>query len=167
MPSDTNLKINISDFTSPTTYYNNITTISQQLPSILDDFTKYYVFYNNVPDYPEYQTMFENIKQNINSLNSQLFQITNDVDSGIEKINKSLLSLNALITTEKSKNTDLKQKLGMLNEENKSTFIMITNYDQIYDLEYLKNWSLVISIFFSLYVISVVFKKQNNVYNTR
>jgi hypothetical protein len=167
MPSDTNLKINISDFTSPTTYYNNITTISQQLPSILDDFIKYYVFYNNVPDYPEYQTMFENIKQNINSLNSQLFQITNDVDSSIEKINKSLLSLNALITTEKSKNTDLKQKLGMLNEENKSTFIMITNYDQIYDLEYLKNWSLVISIFFSLYVISVVFKKQNNVYNTR
>ena len=167
MPSDTNLKINISDFTSPTTYYNNITTISQQLPSILDDFIKYYVFYNNVPDYPEYQTMFENIKQNINSLNSQLFQITNDVDSSIEKINKSLLSLNTLITTEKSKNTDLKKKLGMLNEENKSTFIMITNYDQIYDLEYLKNWSLFISIFFSLYVISVVFKKQNNVYNTR
>ena len=167
MPSDTNLKINISDFTSPTTYYNNINAIKQQLPAILDDFKKYYVFYNNVPDYPEYQTMFENIKQNINSLNSQLFKLTNEVDYNIEKINKTLTSLNASITAEKTKNTDLKNKLGMLTEENNSTFIMITNYDQIYDLEYLKNWSLVISIFFSLYVISVVFKKQNNVYNTR
>jgi hypothetical protein len=111
--------------------------------------------------------MFENIKQNINSLNSQLFKLTNEVDYNIEKINKTLTSLNASITAEKTKNTDLKNKLGMLTEENNSTFIMITNYDQIYDLEYLKNWSLVISIFFSLYVISVVFKKQTNNYTVR
>jgi hypothetical protein len=161
MPTIIDLNINKNNFVDPSNYYNSINTIKQQLPSILDDFKKYYVFYNNVPDYPEYQTMYENIKNNINNLNSQLFTITNNVDSSIEEINTSLTTLNTLINKEKSKKNKLQTKQDDLIEQNNSTHEMIQNYDQIYELEYLKNWGLFGSLLFSLYIISIVFKKQN------
>jgi hypothetical protein len=45
-------------FKNPEEIKEKIHTLQQQLPAILDDFKKYYVFYNKNPEYPEYQQMF-------------------------------------------------------------------------------------------------------------
>jgi tRNA A37 methylthiotransferase MiaB len=48
------------DLTKPQVFLSQINTLKEKLPSILDDFKKYYVFYNKNPEYSEYQQMFEN-----------------------------------------------------------------------------------------------------------
>jgi len=152
-----------TNFTKPTEFIHMLETLNQQMPPILDDFIKYYVFYNKNPDYAEYQQMFENIKNNLNNLNSQLFMLTNTVQSKSQELNATFFNLNELIVNAKEKNSSLKQKLGIVEQKNNSATEMITNYNQLYDIGYVKNWGLFFSIILSCVALSVVFKKQNEI----
>lgn len=152
--------INNYNFTPPEKYIEKLDTLTSQLPHIMEDFQKYYVFYNKNPENNEYKRMFENIKGNIHSLNSQLFTTTNEVQSNTEKINKVLLVLNHGIKKEKEKNKELRRKLGLLENENNTTDEMISNYNQMYDIKYLHNWGLFLSIIFAGFIIVKTFKNS-------
>lgn len=146
-------------FISAETFTEQLNTLKQQLPHILDDFEKYYVFYNMNPANNEYQTMFENIKKNLNSINSKTFMISNNVESETNNINQKLISLNSLIQYEKESNNKLKSNIDSIEEEKNSTNLMINNYKEMYDVGYLKNWALFLSIIVAGYAI---FKISSN-----
>ena len=80
----------MNQFEKPEMFAQRIETLKEQLPSILDDFNKYFVLYSTDPSYPEFGTMFNNIKQNLNSLSASLFMVSNDVDANTDEINKTL-----------------------------------------------------------------------------
>ena len=81
----------------PSQFTNKLETLQNQLPAILQDFQKYYVFYTKNPEYPEYQQMFQNIKGNLNTINSDLFTLSNSVQSSTDVLNTSLVELYNLI----------------------------------------------------------------------
>ena len=81
----------------PIQFTTRLETLQSQLPAILNDFTKYYVFFNTNPEYPEYEQMFNNIKGNLNQINSDLFTLSNNVQVNTEDINEKLFILDALI----------------------------------------------------------------------
>ena len=87
----------IDDLTKPQVFLSQINTLKEKLPSILDDFKKYYVLYNKNPEYNEYQQMFENIKGNLQNVNSELFMISNNIEKDTESINDRLHKINVLI----------------------------------------------------------------------
>ena len=82
----------INNFESSTKFTQKLETLKSQLPAILADFKKYYVFFNKNPEYPEYQNSFENIKGNMNKLSSDLFILSNDVQSSTGELNKKLFA---------------------------------------------------------------------------
>lgn len=135
----------MAQFIKPEFFTERVETMQQQLPPILDDFNKYFVLYNKSPNYPEYENMFNNIKQNLNSLGASLFLISNDVDSNIDNINKAFKNLDILITKERVKNRQLKRKLGIVETEANSSKEMINDFNQMYDDDYLRNWGLFLS----------------------
>jgi hypothetical protein len=134
------------NFKTPGIFKEKLQTLNKQLPSILDDFKKYYVFYNKNPEYPEYQSSFENIKGNMNKLSSDLFILSNDVQSSTGELNKKLFALNVLIQEEKKKNSELKLQLGIVEHKNSAATELIYDYKNMYSEEYLRNWALFISI---------------------
>ena len=137
----------ISDnFKTPGIFKEKLQTLNQQLPAILDDFKKYYVFFNKNPEYPEYQNSFENIKGNMNKLSSDLFMLSNDVQSSTGELNKKLFALNVLIQEEKERNRKLKLKLGIIEHKNNAATELIYDYKNMYSEEYLRNWALFVSI---------------------
>ena len=138
---------NASQFTS------QLNALQKQLPAVLDDFEKYYVFYNMNPANSEYQNMFENIKNNLNSINSQTFILANSVDKEIGNVNQKMVSLNSLIENEKEMNINLKKKFAAIKQEGNGADIRISNYKQIYDIGYLKNWALFLSTIAAGYAI--------------
>jgi hypothetical protein len=150
---------NLNDFEEPHVFISKLHALHEQLPHILEDFIKYYIFYNKNPDYPEYSQMFANIKGNLNTINSNLFMLSNSVDVNTGKISQKLSGLNELIQREKKVNRVLKRKLGILEQQIDSTDEMIFDYSQMYDEVYLRNWALFLSILVSGLAISVVFKK--------
>jgi hypothetical protein len=134
------------NFKTPGIFKEKLQTLNKQLPAILDEFKKYYVFFNKNPEYPEYQTSFENIKGNMTKLSSDLFMLSNDVQSSTDELNKKLFALNVLIQQEKKKNHELKATLGIVEHKNNAATELIYDYKNIYSEEYLRNWALFISI---------------------
>jgi len=136
----------IYNFIQPIKFTQNLETLQTQFPAISNDFKKYYVFYNKNPEYQEYENIFENIKENLNTVISQLFSLSNDVQLNTNKINEKLFSLDFLIKREKEKNNDFKSKLGIIQQKTSASSELISNYKDIYNLEYLRNWALFLSI---------------------
>jgi hypothetical protein len=87
--------------------------------------------------------------------------VSNEVDSNTDKISDVFNRLDILIKKEKRTNIMLKRKLGIVEQKANSTDEMIDNYSEIYDIGYLRNWGLFISIFVAGLCISKVFKQQN------
>lgn len=144
--SNINYEDAIDNFKTPIIFKEKLKTLNQQLPAILDDFKKYYVFFNKNPEYPEYQNLFENIKANMTKLGSELFMLSNDVQSSTNEINVKLFSLDKLIHNEKERNRKLKKSLGIAENENNAATELITDYKYMYSEEYLRNWALFLSI---------------------
>ena len=146
------------DFPDPDQFREKLQTLDSQLAPILADFKKYYVFFNMNPEYPEYQQMFQNIKGNLTNLNSELFMLSNNVESNTDGINKKLFELDVLIREEKRKNSILKKKLGIVEHKNNAASELISDYINIYDIGYLRNWGLFFGIIIAVTAISRVYK---------
>ena len=155
---------NCSDTTK---FIQQLETLQSQLPSILEDFKKYFVFYNKNPEDAEYQQMFQNIKGNLNTLNSSLFKLSNNVESCINKTNTSYSKLDDLIQSEKEKNKKLKLQLGIVEQNNNASTELISDYKNMYEYGYLRNWSLVFSILIVCFTMSKIFKTPTPTVNTR
>jgi len=151
--------IDLSNYKSQDQFRESLQTLQQQLPAILEDFKKYYVFYNKNPEYDDYRQMFENIKANLNKVNSDLFVLSNEVSSNTDDLNTRLFELDALIEQEKQKNIELKQKLGIVENKTAATDEMITNFREIYESKYLRNWGLFGCIIVGGLIIKNIYKK--------
>jgi hypothetical protein len=130
----------------PIQFKERIVTLQSQLPSILKDYQKYYVFYYKNPESQEYHQMFENIQKNLNTINSELFVISNEVDSNTNLMNNQLFDLDVAIQQEKKSNFKLKSSLGIVENKYNASNELITNYKEIYNSKYLRNWGLFLSI---------------------
>ena len=150
----------VNNYENPEKFSQKLESLKQQLPPILDDYKKYYVFYNKNPDYNEYQQAFDRIQGNLNQLNSDLFMLSNSVQSETDDVNKYLNQLNVLINIEKSIRTDLKKQLGNVESDNNATTEMIDNYKEMYNNGYLRNWGLLLSIVLAGFAISKVYSSK-------
>jgi len=142
-------------------FRGKISALEQQLPSVLEDYKKYYVFLNKNPEYPDYQQMFANIQANLTKIGSDFFTISNDVDTNIDLLNKKLICLNDLISKEKDKNTSLKKRLGIVEETSNAASELIYDYKKIYDECYLRNWALFFSIIIASFAVKNMYTNIN------
>ena len=150
--------VGINDLVNPQTLTSKAGILEEQIHSILDDFQKYYVFYNKNPEYNEYQQIFENIKNNMNHLNSELMLTSNSVDTNTDKISQKMLDIDILIKKVKKENDELTKRLGKIKQQMNSSGVLIDNYKTMYDINYLKNWALLCSIIISCATFSFVFR---------
>jgi chromosome segregation ATPase len=150
----------VNNYENPENFNQKLESLKQQLPPILDDYNKYSVLYNKNPDYNEYQQSFDIIQGNLNQFNSEVFMLSNNVQSETDKINKYLNQLNRLISFEKTTRSDLKKQLGNVESDNNATTEMIINYKEMYNNGYLRNWGLLLSIVLAGFAISKVYSSK-------
>ena len=141
-----NSKLDISNLPKTHFFSSKIKTLEEKIHPILEDFKKYFVFNKLNPEYTEYQQMFDNIKNNLQTISSDLFMIINNVESKTEEINHKLLIIDLEIKKEKDKNKKLKKQMGLVYNENNGSNEMIDDFKKMYNNNYLKNWALFIGI---------------------
>jgi hypothetical protein len=151
--------------TKPEEFSQKVDILTQQWPSILDDFSKYYVFYHKNPENNEYQQLFHNIKQNMDSVQSQLFAVSTQLEENTHQINQELVHLDTLIQKEREKHRQWTSKVGKVKQKNNAVDELITEYKQMYDYGYLKNWGIFISILVAIYSISKIYGNTTNTGN--
>ena len=138
-------------------YKNQLNNLVEQMPSVLDDFQEYYVFTNTTPSSVEYQNMYQNILNNISSINTQVFTITNEIEKNTETINSELKIFNKQIKEAKKENKLLKKKLGLTDSRIDDSEQLIEDYKEMYNLTYLKNFNKIIGIVIASYVLKKMF----------
>lgn len=147
-------------FTKTEKYKENISQLDSGLHLLLSEFKKLYVITKMNPNNQEYQNLYQNIINSLAEILSKLFSVSNDVQVNIENLNKKLFEFDILIKKEKEKNIQLKRKLGIIEHENNAASEMISNYKDIYNQRYLRNWSLILCSIIGIVSISTIYKKQ-------
>lgn len=139
-------------------YKEKLYQLNSGVDLLLSEFKKLYVITNMHPSNEEYKTQYQNIINSLAEILSKLFSISNDVQVNIDELNKKLFEFDVLIRQEREKNKELKIKLGIAENKSDTASEMISNYKDIYDKRYLRNWSLLLSSAIGILVIAKVFK---------
>lgn len=142
---------------SPAIFYEKIDTLSNQFSSSLDAFASSYMNYSKNPEYNEYAQIYANNKGNIQSLNAELFVTTNDLQSNIDNLINVISNLNSKITVEKTKHTQLQTTLAQLEGRGNSSSVLIDNSKELYKVQYISNITIVLGIFFTLWLLFYIF----------
>jgi hypothetical protein len=127
-------------------FSEKITVLSEQFFSILDDFTKYYVFYNKNPEVNEYQQFYLNSKSQLQKINKDVFLLTNDIEKDIEKLNYIVTRINSKLYAEKELNGELYGLISNLQNTTNSAFIMLDDAKYVYNKQYYLNVEIFLGI---------------------
>lgn len=146
------------NFMKPEQFKEKLTELNGSVQFLLDEFKKIYVLSRLHPSNQEYQQQYANMIGGLNQIHSKLFTTSSDVQLNIDKLNKAMIALNIQIQKEKEKNKELKKKLGFVENKSSAASEMISDYNQIYDERYLRNWALGLSTLICIVAISKLFK---------
>lgn len=142
-------------------YFNEkITNINSQFFSALDDFKKYYVYFNKNPEVNEFQNFYENSKGQLQTISKNLFVVTNDIDSSIEKLDDKMSSISVKLEDEKNLNKEMMDILTNLQNTQNGSEILIDDSKTKYNEQYYKNIQIIVGIFIVSGLLASLFKKN-------
>lgn len=143
-------------------YSEKLNNLSQTFLSVLDDFKKYYVFYNKNPEVDEYQQYFENNKSQLQNINKDVFETSKNLGLSIEKINDELIRLNVQLESEKNLKTELKTIVDNLYDTNRGAKTMNEDATVEYTNQYYKNVEIFVGSIVLLGLIAIFNKSKSN-----
>jgi hypothetical protein len=146
-------------FKNPEEYINKLDELNGGMKVLLDELKKLYVTTLMEPDNQQVRAKYQDTMSNINLTQSKILSMSNDLQTNMDDINKELSKLDRLIKIEKDRNKKLKTKLGIIENKNNSALEMISDYKEIYNIQYLRNWALFLSTIICIYTISSVYNK--------
>jgi len=123
-----------------------IKNIKSSFFSALDDFKKYYVYYNKNPEVDEFQNFFANSKGQLQNLNSEIFLVTNNIQKKIRDLDTEMQVISHKLNDEKDVNDELVKLINKIQTTQDGSSIMIDDAKEEYNIQYYKNWELFIGI---------------------
>lgn len=127
-------------------FNEQINNIKSQFFSALDDFTKYYVYYNKNPEVDEFQNYYANSKSQLQTMSKDLFLTTNNIDKNIEFLDNEMLNISIKLENEKKINTEMTELINNLQNTQNGSEILIDDSKTKYNIQYYKNVEIFIGI---------------------
>jgi hypothetical protein len=137
-----------------------ITNIKSSFFSALDDFKKYYVFYNKNPEVSEYQNYYVNSKSQLQGLGRDLFLLTNDIQKNMQQLDSDIQVISLRLEDEKTLNGELLQLLTNLENTQSGSEIMISDSKNLYNNQYYLNIELILGIIIASVLLATLFKSK-------
>jgi hypothetical protein len=136
-------------------FQQQINSLKQKFPSVLEDFKKAYISYKSNPTT---LTNYNENTQKIKDIFSQIFIIDNNIQKEEENINKVISQLNASMKTYKSSNYYLEKKYQNISGVIHGSNIMSSDYNKMYYDDFLNNLIMIIGcIVVFLIILSILF----------
>ena len=135
-----------------------INTIKRQFFSALDDFKKYYVYFNKNPEVDEFQNYYANSKGQLQTMSKDLFMTTNNIDKNIEILNNEMSAILPKLKKEKLLNAKLLKQLQNLENTQNGSEILVDDSKTAYNIQYYKNWEMFIGILIVTGLIIKIYK---------
>ena len=136
-----------------------INNIKTQFFSALDDFTKYYVYFNKNPEVNEFQNFYANSKSQLQTMSRQLFLTTNNIDKIIEEIDERVSSISIKLEGEEELYKKLMELAENIDNTQDGSQILIDDSKKKYNDQYYKNIQIFIGIIIGIMLLVKLFKK--------
>ena len=127
-------------------FNEQINNIKSQFFSALDDFKKYYVYYNKNPEVNEFQNYYANSKSQLQTMSKDLFLTTNNIDKNIEILDNEMVDISIKLEKQKELHTEMSELINNLQNTQNGSEILIDDSKTKYNLQYYKNLELFIGI---------------------
>lgn len=140
-------------------YDEKIDNLKTEFFSVLDDYKKYYVYYNKNPEVNEFQNYYSNSKNQLQTISKKLYSITDEIKANIEKLDKDMLLVAKNLEEEKDKNAKLTMLYNNLDNTQNGSEILITDTKSEYNKQYYTNINMFIGILIISSLLVKTFKK--------
>ena len=137
-------------------FNEKINKTKTQFSSSLDDFKKYYIYYNKNPEVNEFQNNYMNSKNKLQEISRDIFLTTNNIDRHIENLDIKMRNTNLRLEEEKKINTELMKTLDNLENTQNGSETLIDDSKTSYNKQYYYNWEL----FTGILILSCVIVKN-------
>ena len=123
-----------------------IQTAKSQLPALLTDFEKYYVMYHKNPEVDEFHNFFNNIKDQISTLNNTLHMTQLSLEKQIVQLEREMSNTTNRVEGERiNYGKTVKNKTQLTNADNGAEQMAIDAQQQ-YDTQYRENVKIIIKL---------------------
>jgi hypothetical protein len=146
-----------------TQFNEKINTIKSQFFSALDDFKKYYVYYNKNPEVNEFQNYYVSSKGQLQSMSRDLFLTTNNINKSIEDLDKKMTDISKQLDEEKELNKKMMTLVGNLENTKNGSELLIDDSKENYNSQWRKNIEMCLSIIFISVCLTKVFKNASSI----
>ncbi len=143
-------------------FADKINNIKTTFFSALDDFKKYYVYFNKNPEVNEFQNYYANSKGQLQTMSRDMFVTTNNIEKSIEDLNSQMEIVALKLEDEKKLNGELIKLISGLENTQNGSALMIDDSKEEYNLQYFKNWQYIISIAIIMSTIFIASRKPNS-----
>jgi len=137
-----------------------INSIKTQFFSALDDFKKYYVYYNKNPEVNEFQNYYVNSKGQLQTMSRDIFLTSNNIDKNIEILDKEITAISIQLEDEKKLNGELMKLLSDLENTQNGSEILIDDSKDSYNIQYYYNIEIFIGIIIVSGLLAKIFKSS-------
>ena len=100
------------------------------------------------------------LKRNVNTIILDLFDAYTILAADAPRLSNNLTNIRAQLDTFKITNVLLKNELAQMYEMREGSSELINDYKQLYNINYTRNWGILLSIIFSCYVLTTMFKSK-------
>ncbi len=129
-------------------FNDKINTIRTQFFSALDDFKKYYVYYNKNPEVNEFQNYYVNSKGQLQNMSRDLFLTTNNIDKNIETLDQQMSAVSAQLDDEKKLNKEMMELIANLENTQNGSEVLIDDSKERYNQQWTRNAEMLLCIIF-------------------
>jgi midasin (ATPase involved in ribosome maturation) len=129
-------------------FNEKINTIKSQFFSALDDFKKYYVYYNKNPEVNEFQNYYVNSKGQLQNMSRDLFLTTNNIDKNIDTLDKQMSAISAQLDDEKKLNKEMMELIANLENTQNGSEVLIDDSKERYNQQWTRNIEMFLCIIF-------------------
>lgn len=139
-------------------YKTKINALETAFSSAIDNFHNTYIVHNTNPDSTEYSQIYSRDKGQISEIDTTLFTLQNSVKTSIDSLNKQISLLDIKLKKEKESNVNLHKKLGDKRGKSLGSEELITETQEMYNNQRIKNITLFIGdviLLFLIYKMSV------------
>ena len=137
-----------------------INVINTQFFSALDDFKKYYVYFNKNPEVNEFQNYYTNSKSQIQTMTRDIFIITNSIDKSIENLDSQMQLVSLKLEDERKLNVELIKLFKDLKNTKNGSELLISDSKNEYNEQYYYNWEMILGIFIAGVTLTMLFKSK-------
>lgn len=137
----------------------NILNLKKTFLIALKNFEENYINYNLNNDNDEYKNIFFTSKSQLQELNTNLFNLTNQMKNKIlSNHKKNQDEINSLKESKEIHNITINE-LQNVGDKNRASNILIDDYQDMYDKQFYKNFQIIIGIF----ALSFITYKMKNI----